>query len=98
MTIATLPFDIEKVKQSMRHLEIIGGKELVAEACNVAAAFEAMTRVVDATNRVKPPAVMLRMVKILNIIGSKIPSTKVLIGSVVVPVILAVLVIKVQNK
>lgn len=98
MTIATLPFDIKKVKQSIRHLEIIGGKELVAEACNVAAAFESMTRIVDATGRVKPPDVMLRMVKLLNIIGSKIPSINVLIGSVVVPMVLAVLVIKLQNK
>jgi hypothetical protein len=95
--IATLPFNVEVVRKSLKVVEHIGGMELVAEACNTAAAFEAITRVVDATNRVEPPQVMLHMLKYVNFVGSNMPSLKSLLA-LVVPVIVATIVIKLWNN
>ena len=53
VAIAILPFNVEKVRCALEDLKRIGGENLAVEACCTAAAFEAMTRVVDSSIRKK---------------------------------------------
>ena len=53
VAIATLPFNIETVRCALEDLKRVGGENLVVEACCTAAAFEAMTRIVDSSIRKK---------------------------------------------
>ncbi len=46
LQVATLPFDIQKVRDALDVVELAGGKELALEACMTASAFEAITRAV----------------------------------------------------
>ena len=50
-TVATLPFNISAARKVLEQVEAVGGKELAIEAIATAAAFEAQTRVADATMR-----------------------------------------------
>ena len=45
-------------------VEKVGGKELVVEAISVAAAFEAQTKVTDATVRAKPSSMDMTITKV----------------------------------
>lgn len=52
--IAALPLDLGRLEQARGEVERVGGRELLAEACAVAGAFEAITKLVDATGREVP--------------------------------------------
>ena len=52
---AKLPLDVPAMRQALEQVEKHGGPELMVEALGTMMAFEAITRVVDATCRVDPP-------------------------------------------
>ena len=52
---AKLPFDAMRVRQALAGVEKHGGQEQIVEAVGTMMAFEAITKVVDATSRVDPP-------------------------------------------
>lgn len=69
VAMATLPFNAENVRSKLDEVRRVGGEELVVEACCTAAAFEGMTRVVDATIRFKDKKstmVMKIVVRLIN--------------------------------
>ena len=49
--VATLPFNEANIRQALVAVQEVGGEELATEAIVVAAAFEAQTKIVDATIR-----------------------------------------------
>lgn len=64
--VATLPFDKVSVQQALEKVHEPGAQELVIEVCCTVAAFEAITRVADATVRAKLPAAMINVLKGIN--------------------------------
>lgn len=50
----SIPFDVQAVGKAREKVEKEGGRELLVEACAVAGAFEAITRLVDGTGRQLP--------------------------------------------
>ena len=52
--VGSIPFDARAMKDARDMVEKVGGMELVVESCMTAAAFEAITKVVDATGRTLP--------------------------------------------
>lgn len=67
-TVATPPFDADTVQKALLKVEQEGGKELAVEACCTVAGFEAITRIVDATNRKEPPGAFVAVLKGINLI------------------------------
>lgn len=65
-TAATLPFDVNAVQSALVKVKEEGGDELEIEMCCTLAAFEGMTRVVDATIRKGPPELMLSILRGIN--------------------------------
>ena len=54
--VAQLPFNAPAIREALVEVEKCGGQELAVEAMGTMMAFEAVTRIVDATIRVNPPA------------------------------------------
>lgn len=65
-TVATLPYNKGAVQASLVRVQEEGGEELKVEVCCTVAAFETVTRVVDATLRKDPPGAMVSVVKGIN--------------------------------
>lgn len=47
--VSSIPFDTDQAGKARDDVVKVGGKELLVEACAVAGAFEAITKLVDAT-------------------------------------------------
>jgi hypothetical protein len=92
--VATLPFNSKAVHKAMAAVENVGGEELLVEALATAMAFESITRIVDASIRVKYSASMYMMIKAVNRMAALFQSSRfqLICSTIAVAIVAAILV------
>lgn len=97
-TVATVPFNAKAVQKALAQVKHVGGKELAVEVCCTLAAFESVTRVVDATIRKKHPAIMMTVVKGMNKVALHLRQWMLAGGTAIAAVGIAVIVSRTRHS
>ena len=74
--VGSFPKHLPSIQEAMKHVEQVGGRELAIEVGCTIAAFEAATRVADATIRMAPPSGIMKFMRVLNL--TVLNSTKIM--------------------